>query len=148
MVTAKIWDTAGQERFRTITHAFYKQAEGVMLVFDLTSHASYDSIHSWVSSIHEHADENIVKYLVGNKLDMQANREVTKEEGMRMAEEYRMKYFETSAKGNVNVSETIEALIKDIRANASMRDDMIKLTSRASSKGKKAKTKAGCCTIF
>ena len=153
VVSAKIWDTAGQERFRTITHTFYRQAEGVMLVFDVTDRGTYDSVHSWISSIHEHADERVVKYLIGNKIDMKGAREVSKEEGERMARDYQMKYVETSAKEAINVKETVEAIVKDVRANSTKTEEMVRLTASAavkrSKKGKHSGKGGGsCCTIF
>ncbi len=148
MVTAKIWDTAGQERFRTITHTFYKQAEGVLLVFDVTDRMSYENLHTWVNSIHEHADEKIIKYLVANKIDLTEERKVTKEEGQKMANQYGMKYFEASAKSNINVSESIESLVKEIFESVAQKEDPTKITVGAGNRGKAAKEEGGCCTIF
>eukprot|EP00829_Urostomides_striatus_P009350 TRINITY_DN204_c0_g1_i3.p1 TRINITY_DN204_c0_g1~~TRINITY_DN204_c0_g1_i3.p1 ORF type:complete len:145 (+),score=37.68 TRINITY_DN204_c0_g1_i3:166-600(+) len=79
-ISVKIWDTAGQERFRTITHTFYKQAQGVLLVFDVTDKTSYENLHTWVNSISEHADQGIIKYLIANKIDLASERVVSTEE--------------------------------------------------------------------
>ena len=65
----KIWDTAGQERFRTLTLSFYKQAQGVILVFDVTNQESFKNVLMWLESIYENADPNVRKILVGNKID-------------------------------------------------------------------------------
>ena len=147
-MTAKIWDTAGQERFRTITHTFYKQAEGVLLVFDVTDRMSYENLHSWINSIHEHADEKIIKYLIANKIDLTEERKVTKEEGQKMANQYEMKYFEASAKANVNVTESIESIVKDIYEGFSLKEDPSKVVVDGKNKGKPTKADGGCCTIF
>ena len=147
VVTAKIWDTAGQERFRTITHTFYKQAEGVLLVFDVTDRTTYENLHTWVNSIHEHADEKIIKYLIANKIDLTDERKVTKEEGQKMATQYSMKYFETSAKTNVNVTESVESLAKEIYENVAVKDSGAK-TIESGSSAKKPKEAGGCCSIF
>lgn len=64
-----IWDTAGQERFRTITKNFYRNANGVILVFDVTNKATFVNVKTWLQSLSEHAKEDIVKTLVGNKID-------------------------------------------------------------------------------
>ena len=53
---AKIWDTAGQDRFRTLTHSFYRQAQGVIVAFDLTNEESFKNVRMWMESISEHAD--------------------------------------------------------------------------------------------
>ena len=65
-----LWDTAGQERFRTITYGFYKNANGVILVYDISSRKSFLNIKTWLAAINEHASDNITKILVGNKSDL------------------------------------------------------------------------------
>eukprot|EP00830_Metopus_es_P009496 TRINITY_DN1915_c0_g1_i1.p1 TRINITY_DN1915_c0_g1~~TRINITY_DN1915_c0_g1_i1.p1 ORF type:complete len:197 (-),score=35.65 TRINITY_DN1915_c0_g1_i1:36-626(-) len=146
-VTVKIWDTAGQERFRTITHSFYKQAEGILIVYDVTDKLSFESLHSWVNSIHEHANEKTVKYLIANKIDLVDERVVTKEEGEKLALEYKMKYFETSARNDINVSESIESLIKEVYEALAPKEEGIKIGQGKKDKG--AVESAGkCCTIF
>ena len=147
LVTVKIWDTAGQERFRTITHTFYKQAEGVLLVFDVTDRMSYENLHTWINSIHEHADEKIIKYLIANKIDLAEERKVTKDEGQKMANQYKMKYFETSAKANMNVTESVETLVKEVYENFAAKEDSKKLHIGAAAKATE-KNAAGCCSII
>ena len=81
----KIWDTAGQERFRTLTHAFYKQANGVVVAFDVTNEESFKNVRKWMESIYEHADQNICKVMVGNKIDLEDERKISKKEGEDLA---------------------------------------------------------------
>ena len=102
-VDVKLWDTAGQERFRTITYSFYKNANGVILCFDLTSQESFKNTKSWLDGIYQHTDPNIVKALVGNKSDLAEHREVSSEQAMELAEQHKMEYFETSAKTRDNI---------------------------------------------
>ena len=104
-IAVKIWDTAGQERFKTITYSFYKQANGVIVAFDLTNQLSFNNVKTWLDSIYLHADPNIVKVLVGNKLDLDDERKVSKEEAQRLADQHKMHYYETSAKLNKNIDE-------------------------------------------
>ena len=139
-VTAKIWDTAGQDRFHTITHSFYKQCQGVLLVFDVSTKKSFDDVHKWMTNIQNHADPNIVKYLIANKIDAE-KREVSKEEAQDMATKYQMKYYETSARTGANVTETITDLVKDIyvKKNGKMPEDGFKLDA-VSNTGR-----GGCC---
>ena len=68
-ITFNVWDTAGQERFRTITCSFYKQAQGAMVVFNLSIEESFRNVKEWLDSINEHGDPNISKVLVGFKID-------------------------------------------------------------------------------
>lgn len=118
----------------------------MLLVFDVTDRASYDSLHSWVNSIHEHADEKIIKYLIANKIDLTEERKVSKEDGQKLANQYGMKYFETSAKTNVNVTESIESLVKDIYHNFAAKEDANKVTVGGGEK--KKEESSGCCTII
>jgi small GTP-binding protein len=67
----KIWDTAGQERFKTITYQFYRQANGMIITFDITKQESFDNVKTWMNSIYKHADPSIAKVLVGNKIDLE-----------------------------------------------------------------------------
>lgn len=75
-IAVKIWDTAGQERFKTITYSFYKQANGVIITYDITNQTSFSNVKTWLESINAHADPNIVKILVGNKIDLEEERKV------------------------------------------------------------------------
>lgn len=72
-VRAQIWDTAGQERYRAITNAYYRNAVGALLVYDITRAQSFHNIEKWFSELREHAEYNIVVLLVGNKSDMKQN---------------------------------------------------------------------------
>ena len=72
-------------RFRTLTLSFYKQAQGVIVTFDVTNTASFKSVKLWLESIYEHAEDNVAKILVGNKVDMVNERKISKEEAKKMA---------------------------------------------------------------
>jgi Ras-related protein Rab-1A len=69
-VKLQIWDTAGQERFRTITSAYYRGADGIILVYDKTKRKSFDSVENWITEVDKYASENTVKILLGNKADL------------------------------------------------------------------------------
>lgn len=71
-IKLQIWDTAGQERFRSITENFYKGAQGIILVFDLTDQESFSSIRNWLKNIYDKAGRNVVVCLLGNKQDLVA----------------------------------------------------------------------------
>ena len=113
-VDVKLWDTAGQERFRTITYSFYKNANGVILCFDLTSQESFKNVKSWLDGIYQHTDPDIVKVLVGNKSDLAEHREVTYEQAMEVAEQHKMEYFETSAKTRENIDNLSQSIFSSI----------------------------------
>ena len=70
-VKLQIWDTAGQERFKTITSSYYKGAHGIIVAYDLTDRDSFGKISDWMAEVDKHADENISRILVGNKIDLE-----------------------------------------------------------------------------
>ena len=113
-ISVKIWDTAGQERFRTITYSFYKQANGVIVTFDVTNRQTFSNVKNWLESIYQHADPSIVKTLVGNKIDLKDQRQVSTEEAQQIAKENNMEYFETSAKDNKNVNELVGYMMDQV----------------------------------
>ena len=139
MLVAKIWDTAGQERFRMVGRSFYRQAQGIVLVFDVTNRESYKSIESWITNINSLSSEGIPKYLVANKIDMGDERKVSREEGEEIARQYEMEYIETSAKEDIGIKHLIQRIIMDASLKAITRDDTIHLTAR------RTKGQLNCC---
>ena len=101
----QIWDTAGQERFRSIAKAYYRNAAGVIVVYDLTDRKSFDELNSWMTDIHALCDANSVVQLIGNKADMSHRRVVSVAEAEQFASRHHIKYLETSAKLGANVRE-------------------------------------------
>lgn len=105
-IKLQIWDTAGQEDFRAITRAYYREAAGALLVYDVSNKTSYKKLGSWLSSVKKNAtNDNIVIFLIGNKCDVPDNRrEVTYEEGEKFANENGLLFCETSAREGTNVN--------------------------------------------
>ncbi len=138
-------DTAGQEKFHTITHAFYKLSQGVLLVFDLTDMESFESLHKWLNNIRTHSDPTIVKYLIGNKCDLEENRQIPYEKAHATASSYGMRYFETSARSGENVLEALQSIVTDIYNKYTHQDllpnDRISLHHNKNSE----KEGRGCC---
>jgi small GTP-binding protein len=104
-VKLQIWDTAGQERFRSISKAYYRNAVGVILVFDITDRKSFDDLTSWLNDIRTLCDANAVVQLIGNKADLRTQRVVSLTEAEAFASHQRMQYLETSARVGENVRE-------------------------------------------
>ena len=143
LIKLQIWDTAGQERFRTITKTYYKGAHGIILTYDVTDQNSFKNIRNWIKQIEANAQTNVCKVLVGNKCD-KPDRVVTEEEGKKLAEDFKMSFFETSAKTNQNVNEVFNFLTQEIlksnegKSQAGSGGDKLK-----ADKGKDGKK--GCC---
>ena len=114
-IKLQIWDTAGQERFRTITTSYFRGAQGILLVYDCTDRQTFQSIRNWVAQIQMHADVNVNKILIGNKCDMQEQRAVTAEEGQQLAKEYKINFFETSAKQDINVEKCFLTIAQEVK---------------------------------
>lgn len=109
-----IWDTAGQERFRTLTPSYYRDALGAILVYDVTSHASFQKLENWLNELDTYSTKsNIVKMIVGNKIDRDG-REVSKEEGMKFARRHATLFIESSAKTKDGVQCAFEELVQKV----------------------------------
>lgn len=113
-VKLQIWDTAGQERFRTITTAYYRGAMGILLVYDVTDEQSFLNIRNWIRNIEQHASDSVEKILIGNKCDMTEDKVIDTNRGQELADEYGIKFFETSAKTDTNVKKAFIAIATDI----------------------------------
>ena len=87
LVRAQIWDTAGQERYRAITNTYYRQAIGVLLVYDISRRQTFESIGKWLQEVRDHADEKVAIILVGNKSDLVNERQVSTQEATKFAQE-------------------------------------------------------------
>jgi small GTP-binding protein len=110
----KLWDTAGQETFRSLTKLYYNEAKVVLLVYDITNKKSFESIPEWIKSIRDSKGENFPMILLGNKLDKEDIRVISEKEGKELADEYGIKFFETSNKTGVNIQESGMALVNEI----------------------------------
>jgi len=113
-IKLQIWDTAGQERFHTITTSYYRGAMGIMLVYDITQEKTFDNIAKWLRNIDEHASEGVERMILANKCDMNDKRMVSQEKGDGIARDHNIKFYETSAKENINVEEAFMKLTEDI----------------------------------
>ena len=125
-VKAQIWDTAGQERFaRVLLPTYFRKAKGVILVYDITNIKSFESLSErWMAQLNDHSNsDDLAKLLVGNKSDLESNREVTTDKAISFCQEYGMEFLETSAKSGTNVLPAFEKL--GWKAKVSLNEGMI-----------------------
>lgn len=115
-IKLQIWDTAGQERFRSVTRSYYRGAAGALLVYDTTSRDSFNVLWNWLNDARTLASQNICILLVGNKKDLEEDREVTFLEASNFAQENELIFLETSAKTGENVEEAFLKCSKTILA--------------------------------
>eukprot|EP01062_Namystynia_karyoxenos_P029214 TRINITY_DN21992_c0_g1_i1.p1 TRINITY_DN21992_c0_g1~~TRINITY_DN21992_c0_g1_i1.p1 ORF type:complete len:261 (+),score=58.25 TRINITY_DN21992_c0_g1_i1:84-785(+) len=107
----QVWDTAGQERFRTITGGYYRGANGVVVVYDVTDEMSFDSVEQWLAEIdRNNCPSSAQRVLVGNKIDESSRRVVPRDDGRRLADTVDVGFFECSAKDGTGVAEAFQAL--------------------------------------
>jgi Ras-related protein Rab-2A len=97
-VKLQIWDTAGQESFRSITRSYYRGAICSLLVYDITRRQSFQNCVNWLEEIQEHGYNKMLIILVGNKCDLENQRQVPKDEAEAFARKNDLIFFETSAK--------------------------------------------------
>ena len=144
-IKLKIWDTAGQERFRNITTQYYKGADGIVLVYDVTDDGSFEKIRDWMAQIQSNAQrDELGLVLLGNKCDIEP-RVVTEEQGTKMAEELKVSYFETSALNGQGINEAFEQLAKDIMKKKGVGDDNKDGGMELNNNNKKKNNKGDCC---
>ena len=109
-----LFDTAGQERYKSISLNTVKNADGIILMYDITNQKSYDSISEWMEKISENLESDIPIILIGNKCDLNEERIISKEEGKELSNKYQLSFFETSNKTGENVEEAVLDLINKI----------------------------------
>lgn len=113
-VKLSIWDTAGQERFRTLTPSYYRGAQGVILVYDVSSRQSFEGLDVWLNELDTYATKkDLIKMLVGNKID-KTTREVSRSDGLQFARRNSMLFIEASAKTRDGVQEAFEELVHKV----------------------------------
>ena len=136
----QIWDTAGQDRFHAITRNYFKNAHGIILIYDVTLIESFQNVKNWIKQIKEEVTDKVSIILVGNKIDMENQRVVSKEEGEKMAASYGLKFYECSAK----TGENVEEIFKDIVTKTVENFSKVEEKEATKLKNKKGQKK-GCC---
>ena len=149
-IKMQIWDTAGQERFKNIISSYYKGAHGILLLFDVTEKESFKNLSNWLIEIEKNASKNVLKVLIGNKTDLEDKRVITYNQGKQFADTYGLKYIETSAKKNMNVTEAFETLGREIMAanveKKISKQGQNKKISVAKAQDLNVQKKGGCCS--
>ena len=112
-IRVNVWDTAGQERYKALTKGFFRNAQGIMVVFDVTNQETFENVKYWIESIKTNIGSEIEKtpiIIIGNKID--SEREFEKDVAVKFCKEANYPYYETSAKTGENIDSTIIDLVK------------------------------------
>ncbi|KAM7396806.1 hypothetical protein PAMP_019817 [Pampus punctatissimus] len=140
-ITLQLWDTAGQERFLSITEQYYRKADGILAMYDVTNPASFTTVRGWIDSVKEKMCEGAVLMLLGNKLDLADgnSRQVTTREGRKLAEQHQALFYECSSKTGCNMEELMTQLAGMLVSQHDRQcEDALVLTEDAA--------KRSCCT--
>lgn len=111
-VSLSIWDTAGQERFHSLVPIYYRDANGAVLVYDITDYESFSRVRKWVKELRTNGDSNICIIICGNKIDLAKDRRVTEEEATQYAESVGANHIYTSAKQGKGLDEAFNDLAR------------------------------------
>jgi small GTP-binding protein len=120
-VKIQCWDTAGQERFKTITTAYYRGAHVIFLVYDVTDGKSFTDVNTWITAINQHAPRDVVTVLIGNKTDLINEKVISTQQGKFLADEYKMEFYETSAKSSETINQIFEHVASTVVKTLSVR---------------------------
>ena len=150
-IELQIWDTAGQERFKSITKSFFRNANGIIFVYDITQKNTFKNVKDWIKDS-EVNDFGFQRILVGNKIDLQNKRQVSLEDAKEWADKKNMEVIETSAKTGANIDKAVLKLIELILQNKT-NDEIIKKfgvtekknTEKLNNKDNKTKKSKKCC---
>jgi small GTP-binding protein len=148
LVKLEIWDTAGQERYRSLAPMYYRNAVAALVVYDVTAPDSVRRAREWMRELKRTSDTIIIA-LLGNKVDLEEKRAVSKREGEEIAQEENVLFFETSAQSGTNVQEAFKAVAKKILesgyAKHSRAQDPPGSTRVRANAKKKQEKQGGCC---
>ena len=150
-IELQVWDTAGQERFKSITKSFFRNANGIIFVYDITQKNTFKNVKDWIKDS-EVNDFGFQRILVGNKIDLQNKRQVSLEDAKEWADKKNMEVIETSAKTGANIDKAVLKLIELILQNKTNDEIMNKFgvtekknTEKLNNQVNKTKKSKKCC---
>ncbi|KAM6945982.1 EF-hand calcium-binding domain-containing protein 4B [Aplochiton taeniatus] len=141
-VALQMWDTAGQERYRSITKQFFRKADGVVVMYDITAELTFTAVRQWLTSVQEGAGEEIPIMLLGNKTDLESEREVHSSVGEKLAKDCQLVFYECSACSGHNVTAAMVHLARILKEQEDReKEKTVQLVNHHQGQ----KKKSGCC---
>jgi small GTP-binding protein len=147
-IRLQVWDTAGQERYKVVTKNYFNTSDGFIVIYDITNRESFINVNNWIEQINSLVGEDVKCIIFGNKIDLEDKREVEMSEGKELAEKYKCKFFETSAKEGNNVEEGFHSLTLDILGDlkaVQTRRHESSILKKPHKNNNKNNKKKGCC---
>ena len=136
-------DTSGQERYHSLSFNFIRKANGIVLMYDITQKNTFETVNNWCNQIWEYQKKDFPVILLGNKCDLENERQVQREEGEQIANEKGIKFLETSNREGINIKESVKELVDMILKNKKSNWDEgiknVKLDRKTLKKRKKKK---------
>ena len=154
IIKLQIWDTCGQELYRSLITNFYRNSSLAIIVYAVNSQESFNDVEMWLRELRTHSGPDIKVILIGNKIDLESERKISKEQGERFAKENKINIFvETSAKTGINAQKTFidvaDLLYQDYLKYKDDESQASEVSSRSTEFGRrvdnKKKRKKGCC---
>ena len=115
-IIVQLWDSAGQSIYKSITKNLFNRVQGIIILYDITNLNSFLSVEKWIKIIEEE-NKKLIYEIVGNKCDLEDLRKVDINEGKQLGNKYRVNFYESSAKMNINIIECVNDLVKKILNN-------------------------------
>jgi Ras-related protein Rab-1A len=144
VIKLQLWDTAGQDRFKNIVASYYRGAQGIFIVYDVTNRISFTNVTKWYQETINYLPETTIRFLIGNKCDMNSPfRVVSHEEASNLANSLGIEYVETSAKNTINIGDIFNQMAKTILTKSALNPGMVTFP-KAIPQGKKV-SKSKCC---
>ncbi|XP_012371115.2 ras-related protein Rab-44, partial [Octodon degus] len=137
----QLWDTAGQERYHSVTRQLLRKADGVVLMYDVTSQESFAHVRYWLDCLQDAGAQGVALLLLGNKTDCEEARQVPTEAGQQLAQELGVSFGECSAILGHNILEPVVNLARALKVQEDrLRDSLVEVAPR------KPRKRAGCCS--
>ncbi|ELP94549.1 hypothetical protein EIN_050170 [Entamoeba invadens IP1] len=147
MVPLDLLDTAGQEEYSALRDQYMRSGDGYVIVYSITSTTSFLEANNFREQLYRVLDKDLNEHvpiaLCGNKCDLEAERQVSTEEAKKLADDWKILFYETSAKNKINITETFQGLVRDIKANVKLPEVQTKESYETNIKNKKNR-----CNIF